>query len=435
MKRHPKRAKYRNLSARTGSIYYERVWNGQRHCFSTKTTDWDMAASVRDLYEEKKGIGKTPFFAGEIPKFETFTQRYLDEDTSHLAPTTRKDRRSYLREDGPLLGYFGQRKLDNIYPALLREWWNQEVLRAGRSTRTGRAYLDVLSSVLAYAIDLEILETNPVPAFRETLRRRSNTKRGRSESETGRHVRPIETAEEIGRLLKASQEEGLPAHVLVLLLLDAGLRLGEAIGLRWGKVGWGVDEDDLSRALLIDEARPRGGEPAPPKSGRDRTIALSKRLRHALAALYRGRFEPTPSALVLEGIEPNNFRQREWRRILKRAGIGHLALKDLRDTFASQLLTAGVQLGYVSVQLGHSDVAVTAQHYARWIGGSMYRDPMRLRTGEVPADLLARLGDESQRSPKTSKTDAEPPIEKQWNYGQLLVGAAGFEPATFSSQS
>ena len=231
-------------------------------------------------------------------------------------------------------------------------------------TRTSRAST-ADGSVLAYAIDLEILETNPVPAFRETLRRRSNTKRGRSEAETGRHVRPVETAEEIGRLLKASQEEGLPAHVLVLLLLDAGLRLGEAIGLRWGKVGWGVDEDDLSRALLIDEARPRGGEPAPPKSGRDRTIALSKRLRHALAALYRERFEPTPSALVLEGIEPNNFRQREWRRILKRAGIGHRALKDLRDTFASQLLTAGVQLGYVSAELGHSDVAVTAQHYAR----------------------------------------------------------------------
>ena len=46
---------------------------------------------------------------------------------------------------------------------LLREWWNLEVTLAGRSVRTGRAYLDVLSNVLGYAVDLEEIETNPVP--------------------------------------------------------------------------------------------------------------------------------------------------------------------------------------------------------------------------------------------------------------------------------
>jgi integrase len=31
-------------------------------------------------------------------------------------------------------------------------------------------------------------------------------------------------------------------------------------------------------------------------------------------------------------------------------------MKDLRDTFASQLLTSGVPLGYISHQLGHADI-------------------------------------------------------------------------------
>ena len=57
---------------------------------------------------------------------------------------------------------------------------------------------------------------------------------------------------------------------------------------------------------------------------------------------------------MLEGTDSDNFRAREWRRICQRAEIGHRALKDLRDTYASQLLTAGVQLGYVSHQLGHA---------------------------------------------------------------------------------
>ena len=64
---------------------------------------------------------------------------------------------------------------------------------------------------------------------------------------------------------------------------------------------------------------------------------------------------------MLAGVDDSNFRKREWRRILKRAAIGHRALKDLRNTFASQLLTAGVTPGYVSSQLGHSDVSVTAR--------------------------------------------------------------------------
>jgi hypothetical protein len=47
---------------------------------------------------------------------------------------------------------------------------------------------------------------------------------------------------------------------------------------------------------------------------------------------------------VLDGLAPESFRDRERRRIVERAEIGHRAMKDLRDPFASQLLTAGVPL-------------------------------------------------------------------------------------------
>ena len=45
---------------------------------------------------------------------------------------------------------------------------------------------------------------------------------------------------------------------------------------------------------------------------------------------------------------------------------------------------AGVQLGYVSGQLGHSDVSITARHYARSAGGDSYRNPLEVREDEVP---------------------------------------------------
>ena len=109
-----------------------------------------------------------------------------------------------------------------------------------------------------------------------------------------------------------------------------------------------------------------------------------------------------------------NYRRRHFRKQCEAAQIGPAVKgdgtmrartpKDLRDTFASQLLTAGIQLGYVSRQLGHSDVAVTARHYARWAGGDSYRNPLEVGDGEVPADLLARL---SAKCPHFAHTAAE----------------------------
>ena len=49
--------------------------------------------------------------------------------------------------------------------------------------------------------------------------------------------------------------------------------------------------------------------------------------------------------------------------MIKAAGIAQsLTSHGLRDTYASHLLSAGVQLAYVSAQLAHADVAITAGH-------------------------------------------------------------------------
>lgn len=86
----------------------------------------------------------------------------------------------------------------------------------------------------------------------------------------------------------------------------------------------------------------------------------------------------------------------DFRKLCQEAGIGPAlkgdganrarAPKDLRDPFTSQLLTAGIQLGCVSHQLGHPDVSVTAGHYARWTGGDAYRSPL-----EFPASRMCTI--------------------------------------------
>jgi integrase len=397
------------------------------------------------------------------PLFREFAKRYLVEDTAHLNSTTRSDRPRYLRKDGPLDRFLADRRLDEITPALLREWWNAEVIGRELSTKTGRKYLDVLAAIIAYAIDLGLLEASPLPAFREQIRRRARTQQGRAESAPDRNVRPIERPAELRRLVEAAEEHALDAYarthevqkgaatrralsleercsgardcLAVLLMLDAGLRVGEVAGLTWGQIRWGADEEDPARALHIDRSRPRGGEEGPPKSGRARTVALSRRLRTALAELHRLQFRPGPEKLALPGFDPPNFHHRGWRKILDRAQIGHRSPKDLRDTYASWLLSLGVQLGYISRQLGHADVATTAEHYARWCGGDAYRDAMRLEPGDVPADLLARVIEEASiedgpRRPQTApgELDSDAALVSPRN----LERETGVEPATLS---
>ena len=115
---------------------------------------------------------------------------------------------------------------------------------------------------------------------------------------------------------------------------------------------------------------------------------------------------------MLPGVEPGNFRSREWRRILKRAGIGHWKMKDLRDTYASWLLTAGLPVAYIAKQLGHGSTAVTEASYADWISkDAFYLEPVRLEPGEVPADLLARLPESPQLPTDTDVYDL--PVELQ----------------------
>lgn len=81
-----------------------------------------------------------------------------------------------------------------------------------------------------------------------------------------------------------------------------------------------------------------------------------------------------------------------------RKNCGHTP-KDWRDTFASQLLTCGQLMAYVSNQLGQADETITSKDYARYCARGYVR-PLELGPDEVPADLLVRLRDRER--PKTA---------------------------------
>ena len=76
-------------------------------------------------------------------------------------------------------------------------------------------------------------------------------------------------------LVTHSRQEGGAAHIVDLLCLDAGLRLGEATALGWEDSMFGRDANDTTRSLRIRASRSRGVHLGKTKSGRERTVAMS----------------------------------------------------------------------------------------------------------------------------------------------------------------
>jgi integrase len=367
-------------------IYFARCGGGRRVRFSCKTTDWNEAAELVSVWEARAGLRALP-----KSTFGAMIDRYLAEDLPHLAPTTQENRREQLRVLGV---HFGRdRDLASITKADIRAWWQSALVAGGRkrSEKTLRTWIDALAAVYRLALESDAVEQNPVAQFRATLNMRRNTQRARAEAE--QFARPIE---DLAAFVEASAAVGGAVHALNITLLDSGLRMGEAQALTWGDIDWERNLLDVNKSLS------RGKHLGPTKSGRSRRVQLSRRAKALLRELQLVRGRPAPSARIWPGVDQRNYAQRAFGRICKAAGLGHRRPKDLRDSYASHLLTLGVPVAYISRQLGHANVGVTTRHYARWCGGDEYRPGPVLAPGEVPTDLLARVGHPSTDAERAS---------------------------------
>lgn len=180
-------------------------------------------------------------------------------------------------------------------------------------------------------------------------------------------------------------------RLLVEVLLDTGMRIGEAVALHRQRINLDAGTidvvekwDQYTRVVM-----------AYPKGKRRRTVPLTdnlaSRLRYWFAAhpdqghcgFEHGRGSVCRSSLALVGprgavIDPKNFTNVKFKTALVDAGIGHARVHDLRHTYASRLVTAGVPLTHIQRLLGHESITTT-ERYAHLIndGHDMIRDALR----------------------------------------------------------
>jgi integrase len=161
------------------------------------------------------------------------------------------------------------------------------------------------------------------------------------------------------RLLVAADHDAR-AQLVILLGGEAGLRLGEMLGLEWRDV-------DLARGqLMVQRALYEEGDDGPvvtlPKGGRPRVVPMTTRLKAALAAhrhlrgdrvLYRDDGQPA-SKWWLKGLVDAT----ERRAGLRPGGRVHI----LRHTFCSRLASRNVPLLSIKALAGHESLETTQRY-------------------------------------------------------------------------
>ena len=244
----------------------------------------------------------------------------------------------------------GERRLDQLKALELQKLYG-ELAAQGLSSRTVRYAHTVLRNALEQAVKWGMIARNPADLVQ--LPRKQ-----------AREMSAF-SPEEARRFLAAAQ--GDPHFAAFSLLLDTGLRPGEALALKWGDVDLAGRHLRVRRTLTRG---PQGWSFAEPKTaGSRRGVPFTEPLQRVLV-MHGGAQHPGPHNLVFTGeagepLHANNLGRRNFSRILERAGLPDtFRLYDLRHTCATLMLLAGVHPKVVSERLGHASVKITLDTYS-----------------------------------------------------------------------
>ena len=293
---------------------------------------------MRAAWQRNRHIETT----GDDATFDDLMYLYL-RDMTPLKRDPRRDRcstralRRYFK--GVLLsrigqaearGYIASRREEGLGPASI----NKEV--------------SLISTALDWARkDLDWPVTNPF--------------KGRHQTEPPARNRWL-TREEADRLLAEAEARRARAPWLadfVRLGLNAGLRPGEMLWLEWSRV------DLKANAIRFEPAV--GQEKTAQKNGKRGTVPLNLAAREAILSRARFRASHCPDSPWVfcrhTGGRVTNV-LKGWKAITTAAGVPDVHQHDLRRTFGSWLVQAGIGIERVSALLRHSNVSITARVYA-----------------------------------------------------------------------
>lgn len=360
-------------------------------------------AEVRDkLNDAVRDAQAGAAFSDTRQTVAQFLQRWL-EDVARARVRTRTFDTYEAAVRRHIVPHLGKQPLVKLTPQRAQAWMTT-LEEAGVSAHRRRYARVVLRIALKTAIKWRLVSQN-VASLIDPPRT------------TAHEIRPL-TPDQAKSLLSAASDG--PLHGFVAVALGCGLRLGEALGLKWDD----VDLDDgvlrirrslqrfggnsaIRRPLLIDRTRLRRAiattkdraarqslsaqllevrkklhacktvaQLVEPKSAKSRrTVALPAVTASALRAHRKRQLEDRLAAgddwkgegfvfctPIGTAADPHNI-NRQFRLLLKTAGLPPTRIHDMRHTAATLLLAQGVDPRTIMEVLGHSQISVTLNTY------------------------------------------------------------------------
>ena len=272
--------------------------------------------------------------------------------------------------------FFGRLRLVEIEPRDVKRYV-ATVEAEGLSANTVRLALAPVKALFATARDEGAIRWNPADGVRMSTRTHAED----GDEEKAKALTP----DELRRLLAAVDPS---CRLLAEFLAATGLRISEAIGLRWSDV-------DLSARRVSIRRRYYRGSFAPPKSryGR-REVPLSPAMAEQLGALWRQRREGG-EALIFPGRHGEPLHASTAFRAVKaaavKAGAPWAGLHTLRHTAASLLFARGENPKQIQRWLGHHRASFTLDTYVHLLDEDL---PERLDvcTSDVSTSMETKVG-------------------------------------------
>jgi integrase len=209
-------------------------------------------------------------------------------------------------------------------------------------------------------------------AVREGLLRHNPTAnlalphRARVEEEEDEEVRPLSRQQ-----LRDFLELVNPRHRLMFeVLASCGLRISEAIGLRWRD----IQPDGSNPHLYVRRAIVRKRVEPPKTRHGKRKVPLSPDMVNKLRARHAETEWPNSDDLVFPSLtgtplDPDNLRARVLKPVAEEVGAPWAGFHTFRHTYASLMLAAGSNILQLSRALGHHSPAFTLTVYTHLLEG------------------------------------------------------------------
>jgi len=330
-----------------GQVWWMRfTYNEQQIRRSTEVTDKRLAERIYHKVMAQVAEGKWfERLPGEEKTFREMMEKYMREHSKK-----NKSFKSHIRDKSlsdHLTQFFGDLTVSKISPKLVNEYKTKR-RRDGAAPATVNKELHLVGHAYNLAIkEWEWVRENPVGKV--------------SKEKVNNFIERWLTIEEEVRLLALSPEW---LRDIIVFAINTGLRQGEILNLKWPQV------DLFRKTVTILEQK---------NNDRD-TLPLNERTLEVLKS--RAKVRHIVSNLVFYNSNGNRIEARNLMRAFyaatKKAKLEGLRFHDLRHTFATRLVQAGVDI-YAVQKLGRWKTISMVMRYA-------HHYPESLRPGILALD-------------------------------------------------